>query len=84
MLQDSENMMPPIKAYSKTEICYLLVDPRANLAAPTGRRLPTQKLKKMIIAENMLVELGIDSEIAYDNIRYFSPMQSELILRRLL
>lgn len=82
---------PAIRAYSKSEICMLLVDPNINTASPPSGFIPmqTSKLKRLIMGskiggEPMLQVLGFADERAYDCTRIFSPTQSELILRELL
>lgn len=82
---------PPIRAYSKAEICMLLVDPSINPKTPPPGFIPMQakKLKRLIKGskignEPMLQVLGFPDERAYDCTRIFSPSQSELILRELL
>jgi hypothetical protein len=76
--------MPPVKAYTKRDLGYLLRDPQVNLDAPgAAKPFCRQKLKRMIIGEGLLSDFGI-TESEYDQIRIFTTKQSELILRRLL
>lgn len=82
---------PPIRAYSKAEICMLLRNPQIDTNSPPPGFIPyqTEKLKKLILGtkingEPMLQMLGFADERAYDLTRIFSPTQSELILRELL
>jgi hypothetical protein len=76
--------MPPIRAYSKTDLCYILRNPQVNLAAPgADRAYKRETLKKKIIDAQLLPSLGI-TEDEYNRIKIFTTSQSELIIRTLL
>jgi len=81
-------IIPTIKAYSKTDICYLLRDPECNLHSRTGKDgLPVIPIKLDSLKKNLKKHfkvLRIDSEKEYDSIRIFTPTQVDIIFSLLL
>ena len=80
---------PPIRAYSKADIRYLLRNPEINLHTRKCNRTGDQvipmtrdTLKRELIKH--LPELGIESEAQYDSIRIFSPSQVNFIFEKLM
>lgn len=81
-------ILPPIKAYSKTDICYLLRDPECNLHSRTGKDgEPVTPIKLDSLKKNLkkhLSMLRINNEKEYDSIRIFTPTQVDIIFSLLL
>jgi len=81
-------ILPPIKAYSKTDICYLLRDPECNLFNKTAKDgSPVTPMDLKCLKDNLkkhLAVLQIASEDEYDSIRIFRPTQVDSIFSLLL
>ena len=74
----------PYTRYSKSDLCYLLMDPTTNLNNPgCARRISAQTLKSWIIKADLLPALGITEE-DYNKLKSFSYTQSKVILDRFL
>lgn len=77
-------MTLPAKRYSKTDLCYLLVDPSTDINNPgEAERISAQTLRRWIRKrKGLLSKLGLTDK-EFKNIKVFSVSQAQIIFEEL-